>query len=232
MEQIVNGLYFFEDFFSNEDCKSLIDGALENNKQLEANINKNTKLFSANIPQPEFVTSENHNLSTEEKFTSVKVKESDNKELSCEYFPAYGEEGHALAYFRGNKNIPNYINPIIPKIEKIIDELGINESAKAFQWRLTMNFYKSVKGTVAGFPFHVDIPANGVSTMILNIHNKATFQIKKDDVVKEIVLPVGSLLILSGESRYEWKHRVLPSTIDATAVSEEIQRISLVLGYK
>lgn len=232
MDQIINGLYFFENFFSKEDCERLINGAVESNKQLEASINEDTKLFSANIPQPEFVTSEHHNLSTEEKYISIKVKESTEKILSCEYFPTYGEKGHALAYFRGNKNIPSYVNTIIPAIEKIIDKLKINESTTPLQWRLTMNFYKNVEGVVAGFPFHVDIPANGVSTMILNIHNKAVFQIKKDDVTKEIELPVGALLILSGESRYEWKHRVLPSTIDTTQINEDIQRISLVLGYK
>lgn len=232
MEQIVNGLYFFENFFSKEDCKNLINGAIENNEQLEANVNQDTKLFSANIPQPEFVTSERHNLSTEEKYISIKVVESTEKKLSCEYFPAYGEKGHSLAYFRGNKNIPGYVNIIIPKIEKVIDELNINQSTTPLQWRLTMNFYKHTEGVVAGFPFHVDIPANGVSTMILNIHNKAVFQIKRDDVIKEVELPIGSLLILSGESRYEWKHRVLPSAIDSTKITEDIQRISLVLGYK
>lgn len=232
MTEIINGLYFFENFFSKEDCKNLIKGALENNQQLEANVKPDTKLFSANIPQPKFVTSENHNLSTEEKYTPVKIRESASKMLSCEYFPSYGEDGHALAYFRGNKNLPSYINAILPTIEKVINDLEINPSTQVLRWRLTLNFYKQIEGLVAGFPFHVDIPANGVSTMILNIHNKAIFQIKKDDVIKEIELPVGSLLILSGESRYEWKHRVLPSQIDAARVDEEIQRISLVLGYK
>lgn len=231
MEQIVNGLYFFDNFFSKEDCENLINGAIENNKQLEVSVDQHTKLFSANIPQPEFVTSERHNLSTEEKYISLKVIEAD-KTLSCEYFPNYGEKGHSLAYFRGNKNIPSYVNDIIPAIEKVINESEINKSITSLQWRLTMNFYKHVEGVIAGFPFHVDIPANGVSTMILNIHNKAVFQIKKDNVTKEIELPIGSLLILSGESRYEWKHRVLPSTIDSTKINEDIQRISLVLGYK
>lgn len=231
MDQIINGLYFFENFFSKEDCQNLINGAIENNKQLENNVNQDTKLLSANIPQPEFVTSENQNLSTEEKYTSVKLVES-NKTLLCEYFPTYGEDGHSLAYFRGNKNIPNYVKSIISSIENVIDELNINQSTTPLQWRLTLNFYKHVENVVAGFPFHVDIPANGVSTMILNIHNKAVFQIKKDDVTKEIELPIGSLLILSGESRYEWKHRVLPSTIDVVENTQDIQRISLVLGYK
>ena len=71
MDQIINGLYFFENFFSKEDCQNLINGAIENNKQLENNVNQDTKLLSANIPQPEFVTSENHNLSTEEKYLSL-----------------------------------------------------------------------------------------------------------------------------------------------------------------
>ena len=93
-----------------------------------------------------------------------------------------------------------------------------------------MNFYQSRDGNLAGCPFHVDIPSNGVVTMILNIQRAALFQIAKDEHCQDIELPVGCVLLLSGESRYEWKHRVLPKALGAEASPGKIQRLSLVLG--
>jgi len=52
-----------------------------------------------------------------------------------------------------------------------------------------------------------------------------------------IQLTPGSLFLLSGESRWDWEHRVVPKTLEeaeSPAIignnSEEISRISLVLG--
>ncbi len=45
-------------------------------------------------------------------------------------------------------------------------------------------------------------------------------------------LPIGSLLVLSGESRYEWKHRVLPMAASGEVKPGEIERVSLVLGFQ
>jgi hypothetical protein len=99
-------------------------------------------------------------------------------------------------------------------------------------WKLTVNYYKNTGKAVAGFPFHVDLPANGVVTMILNIQREVKFQIAKDEVVKDLMIPVGGLLILSGESRYNWKHRVLPMEGNDLDAKNSIERISLVLGYR
>ena len=85
---------------------------------------------------------------------------------------------------------------------------------------------------VAGFPFHVDILANGVVTMILNVQREALFQITKGEAVTDIRLPVGSLLVLSGESRYEWKYRVLPMAASGSGGPGGIERVSLVLGFQ
>lgn len=68
--------------------------------------------------------------------------------------------------------------------------------------------------------------------MILNIQREALFQIAKDETVIDVNLPVGSLLVLSGESRYQWKHRVLPMTSNNASTKGDIERISLVLGFQ
>lgn len=235
MQQEVPGLYLFNDFFNRSLCQSIIEASLTIHKKLEDSLedNKASNLSSssATIPQPDFVKSEKHNLTSEEQFVRVAIEDSKGKTIKAEYFPRYGEEGHALAYFRGNDNLPQLAHELLPKIRELIASKHIITEDLDDSWRLTMNFYKNVAGVVSGFPFHVDIPANGVITMILNVHREATFQITDGNKVIDLLLPIGALLILSGESRYKWKHRVLPSE-DASKIENRVARISLVLGVK
>jgi alkylated DNA repair dioxygenase AlkB len=95
-----------------------------------------------------------------------------------------------------------------------------------------MNFYARAGGRIAGFPFHVDIPSNGVVTMILNVQRAVRFEIANGGEPTAIELPVGALLLLSGESRYVWKHRVLPSAAPPGASGHPVERVSLVLGFQ
>ncbi|HEX4608289.1 MAG TPA: hypothetical protein VH092_08795, partial [Urbifossiella sp.] len=122
---------------------------------------------------------------------------------------------------------------LVPGVRAMIEREGFAAPDRELTWKLTMNFYKRVGGRIAGFPFHVDIPANGVVTMILNVQREAVFQITKDgEDVTEIRLPVGSLLVLSGESRYQWKHRVLPMAGSGAVALGGVERVSLVLGFQ
>ena len=227
----IPGLFLVSDCFTASQCNTMIQEALDLYQRLEkASVSQNVQ--QAHIPQPEFVQSERHNLSSEELYMSIKLDE-DNKELRCEYFPRYGEDGHALAYFRGNDNLPDFIHKeLLGQLHKLMCDLALVELEKKMHWKLTLNYYKSTGNTVAGFPFHVDIPANGVVTMIVNIQREAQFQIAKDEILREVIIPVGGLLVLSGESRYVWKHRVLPMGSSQLSTQDDIERISLVLGFK
>jgi len=228
----VPGLVLFSDYFSAIQCQSIVQQTLELYKRLEK-IYPTQSIQEAHIPQPEFVRSAQHNLASEEHFVKVNLKENDQRSLRCEYFPRYGEDGHALAYFRGNTNLPGFIGQeFLSGLHQSLNNVGITKPERKMQWKLTINYYKSIADSVAGFPFHVDIPSNGVVTMIMNVQREAHFQIAKDDLLEEIVMPVGSLLILSGESRYEWKHRVLPMKSTGLATADGIERVSLVLGFK
>lgn len=53
---------------------------------------------------------------------------------------------------------------------------------------------------------------------------------KNDQDIRRIEMENRSLLVLSGESRYNWRHRVLP--IQETSRTTLIQRISVVLGVQ
>lgn len=228
----IPGLFVFPDYFSAEQSGELVDHSFQLYEQLEAMCRETPPMEQAQIPQPAFVRSANHNLASEEYFARAKLIESAERTLRCEYFPHYGEDGHALAYFRGNANLPSFLRAaLVEQIRTSLAAVGLSPAKAELIWKLTMNFYREVGGTVAGFPFHVDIPANGVVTMILNVHQAALFQIAKDDRLIDIPLAIGSLLVLSGESRYDWKHRVVPMPARGGA-RHGVERISLVLGYQ
>jgi len=191
---------------------------------------EHTESIAATIPQPDLVKDKDHGLSSDQEFKRVKLDVESGRSIRGEYFPSYGDEGHLLLYFRGNENLPDFVDLILPAIKNLVAEKELITSKVLDSWRLTMNFYEAVSGVVSGFPFHVDIPANGVITMILNIHRAAKFQITDGTETVDLALPVGSLLILSGESRYKWKHRVLPGKSESKGAV--VERISLVLGVK
>jgi hypothetical protein len=227
----IPGLLLHRDFFTPEHCESLVQDSLALFDRLEASRN-NAILELAHIPQPAYVRSQQHNLQSDEYFTRVELHERDRK-IHCEYFPRYGEDGHGLCYFQRNSNIPDFVvDSLLTEVHAMIVSEGFVEPEQELTWKLTMNFYQHANGRVAGFPFHVDIPSNGVVTMILNIQREVLFQIaNNENAVTDIPLPVGSLLLLSGESRYEWKHRVLPSDAPTTG-GHRVQRVSLVLGFQ
>ncbi len=227
----IPGLIIYQDYLSPAECDSLIVNSLKLYKRLEDEFTTRGRLKKAEIPQPEFVRSSKHNLASEEFYTSLTLKEASQRSIRCEYFQKYGESGHSLCYFRGNANLPDFVyNNLLQLIASTMQGAGLTTD-RELVWKLTMNFYRNLDGVVAGFPFHVDIPANGVVTMILNIQREVLFQIAKEESFFDINLPRGSLLVLSGESRYQWKHRVLPMKSNAST-NGDIERVSLVLGFQ
>jgi hypothetical protein len=230
----IPGLFVYPGYFVEAESAALLGGALRMYARLEAQVRPaSERLAKVAIPQPAFVRSAKHNLQSEEHYARLTLTEAEGREIHCEYFPRYGEDGHALCYCQGEANLPDFARASLSaRVRRTVEEDGLALPGQALKWKLTMNFYKSVGGTVAGFPFHVDIPSNGVVTMILNIHREALFQIARGEVMRDIRMPVGCLLLLSGESRYEWMHRVLPRECESKDAGEEVQRVSLVLGYQ
>ncbi|MBY0458844.1 MAG: hypothetical protein K2V38_16015 [Gemmataceae bacterium] len=234
----VPGLLLFTDYFTPNECASLVAESLALYDRLESAIG-NRATEAARIPQPEYVRSAAHNLASEERFVRVTLPEGGGRLIRGEYFPRYGEDGHALAYFQRNANLPDFVaRDLAPRVHGLVAGEGLVPPADELVWKLTANFYRREGRRVAGFPFHVDLPSNGDVTMILNVQREAQFQIAKGDAVTDIPLPVGALLLLSAESRWQWMHRVLPSDVadDAGAGrggnADRIGRVSLVLGYR
>lgn len=228
----IPGLLLFTDYFAPEQCERLVRRSLELYDRLEAAVDVSA-LEKAHVPQPAYVRSEKHNLRSEEHFARVAVAEENDRVIRCEYFPRYGEDGHALAYFQRNANLPDFAaRDLVPGVRATVERERLAAPEQELTWKLTMNFYKRSGGRIAGFPFHVDIPSNGVVTMILNVQREVRFEIANGGAVCGVPLPVGALLLLSGESRYVWKHRVLPSDAPAGAAAHAVERVSLVLGFQ
>jgi hypothetical protein len=228
----VPGLIFRPDHFAPPACADIVRRALDLYERLEASVAGGATPETAHIPQPAYVRSAQHNLQSEERFVRVALEEAEGRVIRCEFFPRYGEAGHALAYFQRNANLPDFVpTELLPGVLGVLEGEGLVAPGADLTWKLTANFYRRANGAVAGFPFHVDIPTNGVVTMILNVQRAARFEIAKGAVCEAIDMPVGALLILSGASRYEWMHRVLPSA-EPGASGHAVERVSLVLGYQ
>lgn len=71
---------------------------------------------------------------------------------------------------------------------------------------VTINTYE--KGSVIG-P-HIDKPDCGDVITILSIASDATMVMSKGDIKENVILKRRSLIQLSGEARFDWKHEVLP----------------------
>jgi hypothetical protein len=225
----VPGLFVYSNYFPPPQRSRVLAESLRIANVLNNVIADGAELTKVGIPQPGFVRSAKHNLQSEEQFTRVTLSEPAGRDIRGEFFPRYGEDGHALCYFQGNDNLPDFVHgELLDGIRQTIEAEKLVAPGQPLKWKLTMNFYRNVGGVVAGFPFHVDIPSNGVVTMILNVQREALFQIARGETLKDVPLRVGALLVLSGESRYEWKHRVLPMS---GGTGGGLERVSLVLGF-
>ncbi len=217
----IPGLYFSQNFHTVSEQERLLKIAFA----------LHNTIVSQPVGEEQVHISKNHNLPEERTYRLLKWKE-DGQILNPQYFESYGEVGHSLAYFRSQPGIPPVITTeLVPRIQ----ELGPVRSLKLKEplaWNFTFNVYRpshSNPDTVAAFPFHVDIPENGEFTSITNVKGEARFEIKREDGPSfEFHLTPGSLLLLTGEARWDWKHRILPMPIQDCKSS--IQRISMVLG--
>ena len=126
-------------------------------------------------------------------------------------------------------------------------------AADDFKWRLTLNHYPTgaEQPRRVGFPWHRDLIANGAATMILNLGGPGMLEFGEEPgqeqpadgllypsdrahvgsapvvPMEEVRLTDGDLLVLTGEARWRYLHRVLPSHIDDASRCE---RVSLVWG--
>ena len=231
--QIPDGLQVFESFILPAEHDRLA-GSVSDIFAAARRRCANTQGEQAPIPQPSTVRSHAHNLPSEEYYVPLKLElEGESRVLSSAYFPKYGAGGHELVYFsRGTlQSLPlfarEFIGAMVPALSPLVSVEG--------KWRLTLNSYLPSENSAAslatrpGFPFHKDLPANGDVTLILTLLAKGDLELvpEMDPQMKPTLVQLrpGSLLVLSGEARWRWLHRIRPLATTAG-------RLSVVFGWK
>lgn len=251
----IPGLRFIPNFLDTTGQQELLKQSL----QLHSRILESAK----NKPKTKAQTylSQQHNLKSEEYYKLLHLQNPNDTRLACQHFEKYGEDGHKLTYFIGNNNIPPFVkDKLIASMEKLEEVLSVQSNKQkaaaaaqstqnlktqdpaSLNWNFTFNAYSLANinaQVVAGFPFHIDVASNGQVTAIFTLISSAKLEMRKKGTIDpshSIVLTPGSLFLLSGESRWNWEHRVVPKSIQEgdqpieLPDSEPISRMSLVLG--
>lgn len=238
--QTVPGLRFIPKFLNDFKLASLQKESL----QLHHTINELGT--SAKETSAKTYLSKQHNLKSKESYKLLTYTEGQGR-INAQFFKHYGEDGHELTYFIGNKNIPGFIGhsvivnlETLPEIQTLWSQstnpTSLGAEVPRFNWNFTFNAYvisQDKPDKLPGFPFHIDAPFNGDISAILTLVSSAQLEMKKDDFHSSILLTPGSLLVLSGEARWKWQHRVLPIKNENTLIQTKfglVQRISLVFG--
>ena len=183
-----------------------------------------------------FHKSQGHNLPFESHYRLLYFEDTPGRKINAQNFVDYGSPGHELTYFINNQNIPSSIHEeLISRISQMEPVQALASQAKTpLNWRFTFNVYKDQGTKQAGFDWHKDIATNGEITSITTIFGNATFQIRPEDkssysATYSLPLTPGSIVLLSGDSRWKWEHRVLSQE---PSLTDGIGRISLVLGCR
>ncbi|KAL9658404.1 hypothetical protein ABK040_015723 [Willaertia magna] len=150
------------------------------------------------------------------------------------------------------------------KVREIINQNVRNQ--QNIDWKITLNYYNPIERNnlveYAGFPFHRDIASNGNITGILTLGSPGLIEFKRTEVeydgfkpkeeqskeknynshegdcsnIYRTLLDVNSLLILSGESRWNYLHRVVPTAkefeFEGKIYKREQPRMTIVFGCK
>jgi 2OG-Fe(II) oxygenase superfamily len=186
--------------------------------------------------------SQYHNLNSDEYYRLVEVDDTSGRKIRCQYFEKYGEDGHKLSYFIGNKNLPKFFqNNLVPRVLQIPEVIAITQG-EPLDWNFTFNSYATTESRpskLAGFGFHKDIESNGEVTMIYSMGAQSEFQVRHPRNIDEsLTIPLlsNSLVLLSEEARWDYEHRVVPVVVnDSISLLENevenIRRMSLVLGF-
>jgi hypothetical protein len=238
----VPGLHLFTQFVS--------DGELA---AVEGDMFRLHNRITALVPQSAEVRSGKHNLSyleMNQSFVPIVVREPERLELElpAEHFAAYGDAGHRLTYFRSQ--LPLVAEKLAARFpsREVFEGRDTGDAPRLHMWKFTFNSYGLHEGTQSGFPYHVDIAATGAVTSVLSLLRggqlefiplgpdgdvPGTVEASKTTGSKIIDVTRGSLIVLSGEARYRWAHRVVPClAAEERTLRDGISRFSAVPGCR
>mmetsp|Transcript_27218 Transcript_27218/g.30312 ORF Transcript_27218/g.30312 Transcript_27218/m.30312 type:complete len:275 (-) Transcript_27218:46-870(-) len=244
--QEVPGLVSYNNFLNEHEISSISKQMTQFNAEMRSSLKKSAHTSTkTNVPQPKSVRSQNHNLSSEEDFLPLMCNDTIRKTtLQGAYFTRYGEDAHELAYFKGADNVPGFAwNLLSSKIIELPEVQAVSPRKDSLVWNTTLNYYGSRKtdgGNTeqAGFGFHKDIATNGDISVILSLGPTTSLEFKPDKEgateTKRIHVGNGAMIILTGDARWKWIHRVVPK-IGVEPSTQDLDgwnRLSIVYGCK
>ena len=112
---------------------------------------------------------------------------------------------------------------LIPIIDQLEARLGFRPN------NCLLNFYESGEATMG---FHSDsteelVPGTGVAIVSLGVERNITFQNKQDKKIENsYLLKSGSLLYMSSEVQYGWKHAILKQQDTGGRISLTFRQIA------
>ncbi|XP_065369880.1 alkylated DNA repair protein alkB homolog 8 [Calliphora vicina] len=109
-----------------------------------------------------------------------------------------------------DRNIPSECNFMWKRLENMCEKDGLS-----FEWKepnqLTVNSYEAGQG----IPPHVDTHSAFLDPILsLSLEGDVVMEFRKGLERCSVFLPRRSLLIMSGESRYDWTHGITPRIMD------------------
>lgn len=107
------------------------------------------------------------------------------------------------------EDIPDFLNEIKDFLTFICLELKIINSNYIFNQCIINNYDES-----QGISPHVDVLKYGDVIGCFTLHSGATITFTKNDEIYELYVKPQSLYIMSGDSRYEWKHSMTGKKYD------------------
>jgi hypothetical protein len=219
VSRVIPGFAHFPKFIPSHTLPSL--------KQETEKLQQTIRSAAVNIAKVRTKTylSSQHNRNTDEYYQLLAISDQDRK-ISLQYFNRYGETGHELSYFIGNRNIPSWIKAsLISRIE----DLPQVKALKAGNWNATLNTYSVTQDRkTPEFPFHKDVASNGAISAVFSFGRQGFLEMQKETVSHTIPLQEGSLVLLAGDARWEWEHRVVSTSSDLAVGA--CYRQSIVLG--
>lgn len=233
----VPGLYFFKNFLPEQLHLATLNHIRDTQDKVRLAARE-----AADIKTRTYL-SRQHNLQSAEYYRNVAVTPlGETRRLSMQYFNTYGNKGHELTYGIGRSNISDFVlSKIIPLMEPLPPVAALQHNlpeGKAAELRLTINFYNPIQEDpkeLPGFEWHKDATNNGDITAIYTLFGDSVdFEIKEEEHPERICsLSVAerSLVILSGDARWKWIHRIVPKVFD-DPIGAKRERVSLAFGFK
>lgn len=88
---------------------------------------------------------------------------------------------------------------------------------------LTLNYY----ATGDGIAHHVDSEQCGDVIGVISLGGDASMEMQREGLLELVQVPARSLVVLSGEARWEWTHSILP--VEKSRISIVLRRVGTLI---